>query len=201
MKAYGYDNNLVYTGEVEMQRNPRGEGYLQPASSTLITPPELEENQSAKFNIDSNSWEIIPNEEFNAEKLELRDEIGILTYELDENGFAKLKSVESYEIEKAKVLKEREVNSLYEAMVKDVYDEMEVVFGTRNDVSAAATASTYEAMVKRPDNYVGALPGLDTKEAVLFFANEKLKNADKYGVSRMKRIAKFNADKAAVLNA
>lgn len=83
----------------------------------------------------------------------------------------------------------------YDAMVKDIYDEMENVFGTRNDVSAQAFAATWEAMVKRPSNYVGNL-GLVDEQAVLDFANAKLALADAYAIFRLERINTYGINKA-----
>lgn len=87
----------------------------------------------------------------------------------------------------------------YESMVKDVYDEMENVFGTRNDVSAQATASTYEAMLKRPAAYVG-MAGLVDEAAVTAYATTKVAEADAYGVFRLNRIAQFQTEKESIFN-
>lgn len=97
--------------------------------------------------------------------------------------------------------KEESTTLLYQEMVKDVYDEMNNVFGTRNDVSASAFAATYEAMIKRPDNYVGEDLGFVDTAAVIQYANAKLAASDAYAVFRMKRIAQFEAEKAAIQNA
>lgn len=96
-------------------------------------------------------------------------------------------------------IKEEQVKVKYDEMVKDVYDEMLKVFGTSNDVSAQATASTYEAMAKRPANYVGQL-GLVDEAAVLAYANVEIAKADTYAVFRLNRIAQFNSEKDAILN-
>lgn len=100
----------------------------------------------------------------------------------------------------AQKLKAEKVAVLYDAMVKDIYDEMEKVFGTRNDVSAAATSSTYEAMLKRPNKYKNAL-GLSNASEVEAYANTKLDAVDAYAIFRIGRISKFTADKTAVMNA
>lgn len=116
--------------------------------------------------------------------------------ELEVDTFLNSISDESLSFQKQKFSK---VSKLYSEMVKEVYDEMEKVFGTRNDVSAAATAATYEAMLKRPENYLAA--GFKDAAAVLAYANENIAHADAYAIFRLARIAKFNADKAAALNA
>lgn len=91
------------------------------------------------------------------------------------------------------------IKAAYDSMVSDIYDEMENVFSTRNDVSASAFASTYEAMVKRPANYIDGDLGLADEAAVTTYAEAKLALADTYGVFRLKRIAQYEAEKAAIL--
>lgn len=92
------------------------------------------------------------------------------------------------------------VSKAYKSMVKDIYDEMFKTFGTRNDVSAAAFASTFEAMLKRPAHYVDASLGLVDEDAVLAYAASKVKASDDYGVYRLKRIGQYQAEKAALDN-
>ena len=94
----------------------------------------------------------------------------------------------------------QQIKSLYEAMVVDVYNEMENVFGTNNDASAQAYAATWEAMKIRPLNYVDIELGFTDEASVVAYAEGKLNNADAYGVFRMKRIAKYQVDKSTVLN-
>ena len=93
----------------------------------------------------------------------------------------------------------RQVTVVYNSMVKDIYDQMLVVFGTRNDVSASAFAATYEAMLKRPANYVDIDLGFVDEAAVTAYANSKISASDAYGVFRMKRIAQFEAEKQTIL--
>lgn len=95
----------------------------------------------------------------------------------------------------------RSEQSLYDEMVKDIYDEMEIVFGTRNDVSASAFAATYEAMIKRPASYIDAELGFNDEDAVLAYANSKLEASDAYGLYRLKRIGQYQAAKQAIENA
>lgn len=83
---------------------------------------------------------------------------------------------------------------LYLKMVEDVYTAMELVFGTRNDMSASAFAATWEAMVKRPANYVDAALGFTDEASVLAYANAKITLADAYAVQRLKIIGKFQQD-------
>jgi len=94
-----------------------------------------------------------------------------------------------------------ELQSIYDAMVKDVYDEMENVFGTRNDVSASAFAATWEAMIKRPASYVDPELGFADESAVTAYANAKIAASDAYGVFRLKRIGQFESEKATILGA
>ncbi len=93
------------------------------------------------------------------------------------------------------------IELLYTDMVKDVYDEMEHVFDTKNDISVSASVATYEAMIKRPASYVDEKLGLKDEAAVVAYADDKILAADKYAMSRMKRIAKFQVDKEALINA
>tara|TARA_R110001599_G_scaffold21054_3_gene78617 strand:- start:90 stop:545 length:456 start_codon:yes stop_codon:yes gene_type:complete len=90
------------------------------------------------------------------------------------------------------------LEELYNTMVKDVYAEMKVVFGTDNDASAQAFAATYEAMLKRPASYVDINLGLDDEAAVLAYAQTKIALSDAYGVFRLKRIGQYQAEKAAI---
>ena len=101
--------------------------------------------------------------------------------------------------EESNEAKAAQVTELYNAMVDDVYAEMKNVFGTDNDVSAQATASTYEAMLKRPASYVG-MAGLVDEAAVTAYATTKVAEADAYGVFRLNRIAQFQTEKETILN-
>jgi len=94
---------------------------------------------------------------------------------------------------------ERQVTGKYQEMVADVYAQMLIVFGTKNDVSASAFAATWEAMKKRPTNYVDVDLGLVDEAAVTAFAGSKLSASDAYGVFRLKRIAQYQSEKSAIL--
>lgn len=98
------------------------------------------------------------------------------------------------------VNKNQQIKVKYDEMVKDIYDQMLIVFGTNNDVSASAFASTWEAMKKRPANYIDAELGFNNEADVIAYTDTKLALADGYGIFRMKRIAQFNAEKQAILN-
>lgn len=95
--------------------------------------------------------------------------------------------------------KQKKLSIAYDEMVKDVYDEMLKVFGTRNDSSASAYAATYEAMAKRPNNYVGA--GFADATAVINYANERIAAIDAYAVFRIKRIEQYRLKAAEIQNA
>jgi hypothetical protein len=92
-----------------------------------------------------------------------------------------------------------QVTVKYSELVKDVYAEMKRVFGTTNDISASATASTYEAMSKRPAKYVDPTIGLNNASAVKVYADAKLDDMDAYGIFRLKRLAQYQAEKTAIL--
>ncbi len=96
--------------------------------------------------------------------------------------------------------KAEQIQVAYDLMVKDVYDQMETVFETRNDVSAAATASTWEAMKSRPANYVGMM-GLMDEASVIAYVDAKLLLADNYAKWRLTRIAQFQEEKATIMGA
>lgn len=96
---------------------------------------------------------------------------------------------------------ESNIELLYTNMVKDVYDSMELAFGTRNDMSVSASVATYEAMIKRPNKYIDVELGLADKASVEAYATAKLEAADTYAILRMKRIAKFQVDKDLLVNA
>lgn len=93
------------------------------------------------------------------------------------------------------------IQDIYKKMVEDIYAEMFTVFGTSNDVSAAAFAATWEAMKKRPSNYVDNDLGLVDEDAVTAYADDKISASDAYAVYRLKRIAQYQAEKEAILNA
>ena len=93
----------------------------------------------------------------------------------------------------------KQVKAAYDLMVKDVYAEMKSVFGTDNDVSASAFASTYEAMLKRPLSYVDPELGLIDEAAVTAYATAKIASSDAYGIFRLKRINQYTAEKTAIL--
>ena len=97
MIAYGYDNNGFFTGEVNMQKNPRNDGFLLPSRSTLIPIPEnMRIDQETKFNLDTQEWEIVPNNKYIEEKLSEKNDKGISRYKLDVNGYAVEKTEEEY---------------------------------------------------------------------------------------------------------
>ena len=95
--------------------------------------------------------------------------------------------------------KDVQVTALYDAMVAEVYDQMELVTGTRNDVSVSANAATFEAMQARPANYLG-VNGLTTEAEVTSYAATQLDALDAFAVYRLHRLAQFQSDRAAVLN-
>lgn len=95
--------------------------------------------------------------------------------------------------------KEARITDAYNSMVKDVYDQMQIVFGTRNDVSASAFAATFEAMLKRPSSYIDATLGFNDEATVTAYATSKIIASDEYGVFRMKRIAQFESEKQTIL--
>lgn len=104
-------------------------------------------------------------------------------------------------IEDSEKEKELQIQAAYDSMVSDIYTQMESVFGTKNDVSASAFAATWEAMKKRPANYVDNELGLADEAAVTAYADSKLADADAYGVYRLKRITQYHTEKEGIENA
>jgi len=96
--------------------------------------------------------------------------------------------------------KEATIAGLYETMYDNVLEGMKSTFGTTRPETAAANAATWEAMIKRPANYIDADLGLLTVEDVTVYATSKLAAADAYGVYRLKLMAGFVAGKQAVLD-
>lgn len=84
---------------------------------------------------------------------------------------------------------------LYDVMVADIYAEMYRVFGTNSDASAQATASTWEAMQKRPANYIGTM-NFTTEAEIIAYAESKLLEADNYGKYRINRIEQYRQEVA-----
>lgn len=99
--VYGYDEAGYFTGRIEMQRNPRGEGYLVPAKSTEKEIPEnMKEGQTCKYDHEIKEWHLVPDSIYVKEKLEEKDEIEICPYDLDIDGYIKNKDLVKYEAEK-----------------------------------------------------------------------------------------------------
>lgn len=103
-----------------------------------------------------------------------------------------------YEIQESNDFSQ-EIEVLYNQMLNDIYDEVENVFGTRSDVTASANVSTYEAMIKRPGNFIDETLGLTTEQEVLNFANDKMSLIDSFGIFRLKRIKQFETERAALI--
>lgn len=112
---------------------------------------------------------------------------------LDENGDRSI--IEDPEMAVADQLKD-----LYDNMVSDIYDELENKFGTRNDAAVQADSSTYEAMIKRPLSYVGALGFID-ELSVITFAESKLSILDQYALFRIQRLETFRQERENIINA
>jgi len=58
MKAFSFDTDGFYVGEVNRQKSPLEPGvWLLPASSTDVQPPECQENEKAMW--DGSEWIIV----------------------------------------------------------------------------------------------------------------------------------------------
>lgn len=111
--------------------------------------------------------------------------------------------------------KNAQVSEAYQRMDKDVFDKMEVVFGTRRSDSATAFSQTWELMRSKPDLFAGvagvvadkAVGGLQrgqpltTTQQVLNFANGRIAEAEAYAVWRLQRIVQYQMERAQILAA
>jgi len=210
MIFYSYDENNIFVGEVTAQVNPRNKNeYLQPAKSTNVIC-ELEDVVGKVKAFDGEAWNYLPNEKYVSNKLLEVSDLGTHKFIINSDGFIidnpEFSTVENTKLQaiadKEQAAAEAKVfTDLYNTMVADIYTEMNVVFGTLNDASASAFAATWEAMVKRPANYIDVDLGFSDESAVLSFANSKLLLADAYGVFRMKRLVQYEVEKTALLGA
>lgn len=89
------------------------------------------------------------------------------------------------------------VSEAYGRMDRDVYAEMERVYGTKKSDSATAFYLSWQDMLAAPDAYVGAM--FPSANAVSNYATLKLQLAREYSVWRLGRIAQFEAERAAIL--
>lgn len=104
----------------------------------------------------------------------------------------------------------KQIEELYNEMVKDVFERMFAVFQTNNSDSAIATRETWKDMILAPADYAseglkspeilrdssdniifGVGDDLNTEQKVLDYANRKLTQARDYGIWRIKRIDTF----------
>lgn len=107
----------------------------------------------------------------------------------------------------------------YKNMVKDVYDNLYLVFRTKRPETATAEYETWKHMKDNPDLYAGAglkvdhqvnnaddselfSPGsaLDTAQKVQDFATRKIEQAHEYGVYRAGRIQQYKNEVIAIEN-
>jgi len=89
------------------------------------------------------------------------------------------------------------LEAAYATMTDEIYNQMYVVFGTKNSESASAYYQTWLDMVASPASY--SLSGLkddlnaalDTDQKVLDFANAKIADAKAFSLFRMQKIQVF----------
>lgn len=113
---------------------------------------------------------------------------------------------------KTNATKAAAVGVKYAEMDKAIFDQMEVVFGTRRADSAAATQQTMNLMSAKPDLF--ALEGLvadmavtgyplgtalNTAIKVKAYADLRIAQIEAYGVFRVKRIKQFGDERAVIL--
>lgn len=108
--------------------------------------------------------------------------------------------------------KTAEIGVKYVEMDTAIFNQMEVVFGTRRADSAAATEGTLDLMKNKPELFAaeeltadipvtGFASGaaLDTEAKVVDYATKRIAQIEAYGVFRAKRIKQFRDEKAAIL--
>jgi hypothetical protein len=118
----------------------------------------------------------------------------------------KLQEDEDLRNHKVQSLKEKRIEEAYFKMSKEIYEEMEIVFGTKNSDSAIAYEKTWNLMLANSEEWsnlglkddVNDL--LDTSEKVLDFASKKISQVVIYGKWRMQRIAQFRQERENILN-
>jgi len=77
-KAYKYDTNFFYTKEARRQYSRLDNTYLVPSNSTLIPPPECDEDHAVQFL--KGAWEIVQHPRFE-KHLEEKTELGTALWE------------------------------------------------------------------------------------------------------------------------
>ena len=110
-------------------------------------------------------------------------------------------------------LKEAQITELYNTMVSDIYDKVELVFKSRSQDNAIADQVTWEKMKENPSAYssgdllaefevagfsVGDM--LDTDQKVLDYATAKINEIEQYSLWRMQRKQQFAIDRQAILD-
>jgi len=96
--------------------------------------------------------------------------------------------------------KEMLINAKYKEMYDLVIDGMYSTFGTHKTETATANAATWEAMVKRPNNYIDEDLGFNTVDDVVNYAESKLLAADGYGIYRIKLMENFRLERLNIIN-
>jgi hypothetical protein len=96
--------------------------------------------------------------------------------------------------------KEKLISGKYKEMYNAVLDGMLSTFGTSKTETATANAATWEAMLKRPANYIDIDLGFIDEDSVIAYATSKLNAADAYGIYRIKLMEQFKVDRQAILD-
>lgn len=114
--------------------------------------------------------------------------------------------------------KQDQIEAAYNAMVKDIYDELYKVFRTRQPETATAEKETWDDMLINAANYASLglkvdhqlnnadgselfSPGsaLDTAQKIVAYATRKLEQVRAYGPYRMQRKQQFYDERATIL--
>lgn len=117
-----------------------------------------------------------------------------------------LQEDEELRSQKIQKIKQKLIEESYIKMNSEVYQQMEIVFGTSNSDSAIAYEKTWNLMVENPEEWssLGLKDNqgnsLDTSEKVLSFASEKINQVLIYGKWRMQRIEQFRQERESILN-
>ena len=86
----------------------------------------------------------------------------------------------------------------YFAMVDGIHNKKIEFFGTKQETKIVADIVTWEAMLKRPQNFLDTDLGFAKQADVTDYATEKLNTADAYFLYRLQELNNFKTAKAAI---
>ena len=165
--------------------------FSEPFASHFELPEELDEDIVRPFFVDEQEIQTGPFDY-------LPKTIIPAHWELQED--------EELRSQKIQKIKQKLIEESYIKMNSEVYQQMEIVFGTSNSDSAIAYEKTWNLMGENPEEWssLGLKDNqgnpLDTPEKVSSFASEKINQVLIYGKWRMQRIEQFRQERENILN-